>query len=271
MGSIQAVHGAATSAPEARKCCFATEYGLIRVIATGTQKPSAQSAVTTATPRENHATSLVARGIPERDFIHKGDTMFSVKLAKQLIKAASDDVTKQVLNYVQVKDGVATVTDGHRMVNIEAPDEIDGLYHRKEVEVAAKVASAKKTEVVLSSLPKTDEETTGQYPNWEQIIPTNLDECRRVAFNATYLKEMCELAIASGDTKIEMHIPKYDTDYDGNLYDCCTTPVICFWSVGEAIGRGLLMPLHMRGGFLKWKGLLPSGKAAPKKREKVAA
>jgi hypothetical protein len=197
--------------------------------------------------------------------------MFSVKLAKALIKSASDDATKQVLNYVQIKDGVATVTDGHRMVNIEAPDEVDGLYHRKEVEMATKIASAKKTEVVLSSLPKTDKTEAGQYPRWEQLIPS-LDGCRVVAFNATYLKEMCELAIASGDTKIEMHIPKYDTDYHGNLYDCCTTPVMMFWKVGkDAVGRGLLMPLQLRDGFLKWKGLLPSGKATPKKREKVAA
>jgi hypothetical protein len=197
--------------------------------------------------------------------------MFSVKLAKQLIKAASDDASKQLINYVEIKDGVATVTDGHRMVNIEAPDEVDGLYHRKEVEMAAKIATAKKTEVVLSSLPKADKEV-GQYPTWERIVPTNLDDCRKVAFNATYLKEMCELAIASGDHKIEIHIPKYDTDHNGNLYDQCTTPVMCFWKVGEnAIGRGLLMPIQIRDAFIKWKGLLPSGKVMPKKREKVAA
>jgi hypothetical protein len=197
--------------------------------------------------------------------------MFSVKLAKQLIKAASDDPTRQVLNYVQIKDGVATVTDGHRMVNIEAPDEIDGLYHRKEVELAAKIATAKKTEVVLSSLPKTDETEAGQYPRWEQLIPS-LDDCRVVAFNATYLKEMCELAISSGDTKIEMHIPPHTKTYDGAISDHVGSPVMMFWKVGkDAIGRGLLMPISLRDGFLKWKGLLPSGKVMPKKREKVAA
>lgn len=197
--------------------------------------------------------------------------MFSVKLAKQLIKAASDDPTRQVLNYVQIKDGVATVTDGHRMVNIEAPDEIDGLYHRKEVELAAKIATAKKTEVVLSSLPKTDETEAGQYPRWEQLIPTNLDDCRRVAFNATYLKEMCELAIASGSPTIEVHIPPHGKAYDGTPHEHVTTPVMMFWRVGEAVGRGLLMPVQVRDSFIKWKGLLPSGKVMPKKREKVAA
>lgn len=196
--------------------------------------------------------------------------MFSVKLAKQLIKAASDDVTKQVLNYVQVKDGVATVTDGHRLVNIEAPDAVDGLYHRKEVELAAKIATAKKTEVVLSSLPKSTEEEAGQYPRWEQLIPS-LDNCRRVAFDPRYLKEMCELAIASGDSKIEMHIPPHTKTYDGAISDHVGSPVMVFWKVGDAIGRGLLMPLSLRDGFLKWKGLLPSGKTMPKKREKVAA
>jgi hypothetical protein len=195
--------------------------------------------------------------------------MFSVKLAKQLIKAASDDPTRQLINYVEIKDGVATVTDGHRLVNIEAPDEIDGLYHRKEVEIAAKIASAKKTEVVLSSLPKTDEESVGQYPRWERLIPTNLDDCRRVAFNATYLKEMCELAIASESTTIQIHIPPHAKNEDH-----VQSPVMCFWRVGDekAIGRGLLMPVQvLRDGFLKWKGLLPSGKVMPKKREKVAA
>jgi len=157
------------------------------------------------------------------------------------------------------------------MVNIEAPDEIDGLYHRKEVELAAKIATAKKTEVVLSSLPKSTEDEAGQYPRWEQIVPTNLDNCRRVAFNPTYLKEMCELAIASGSITIEVHIPPHGKDYLNKDLEHVTSPVMCFWRVGEAIGRGLLMPVEVRDSFIKWEGLLPSGKAAPKKREKVAA
>lgn len=194
-----------------------------------------------------------------------------VKLAKALIKSAADSPTKQVLNYVQVKDGVVTVTDGHRLVNIEAPDEIDGLYHRKEVELAAKIATAKKTEVILSSLPKVGEEEAGQYPKWESLIPTNLDDCRRVAFDPQYLKDMCDLAIASGSTAIEIHIPPYVQSAYGEPINYCTSPVMFFWKVGTDVARGLLMPIHMGNKCIKWKGLLKSGKQAPKKREKVAA
>jgi hypothetical protein len=198
--------------------------------------------------------------------------MLPIKLVNGLLKITKGmkELGKDTLGYMEAQNGIVTLTDGHRLINIEDPDCGNGYYDHAAVLKASKIATIDKLkDMNISSAEMGKPEC--DYPRWEQLIPTNLDDCRRVAFNATYLKEMCELAIASGDTKIEMHIPKYDTDYHGNLYDCCTTPVMCFWSVGEAIGRGLLMPIQVRDAFIKWKGLLPSGKVMPKKREKVAA
>jgi hypothetical protein len=183
--------------------------------------------------------------------------MFSPKLVKALLKITKNAVGKEVLQHFEVKDGVTTLTDGHRMVNIQSPDEIDGLYHHDEIEVATKIATAKKTEVVLSSLIKGE---PGQYPNWERLIPSTEDD-RKVAFSPEYLKQMCELAIASNATAIEFHIPPHTEGIMGEAQ--CTKPVLCFWKVGESIARGLLMPIQMRYGFLKWE-------TSPKKAEKSA-
>jgi hypothetical protein len=198
--------------------------------------------------------------------------MLPVKLVNALLKITKGlkDSGKPVLGLIEAQDGVVTATDGHRLINIEDPDCGNGYYGHEAVTKAVKIAGVDKLkEMNISSAMM--EIPEWQYPNWEQIVPTNLDGCHKVAFRAEYLKEMCEMAIASGSTNIEMHIPKYKKNSYGVLYDHCTSPVMCFWKVGDLVGRGLLMPVQIRDGFIQWKNTLKSGKTVPKKREKVAA
>jgi hypothetical protein len=198
--------------------------------------------------------------------------MLPVKLVKALLQVTKGlkDSGKPVLGLIEAQNGVVTATDGHRLINIEDPDCGNGYYSYDSVTKAVKIAGVDKLkEMNISSAMM--EIPEWQYPNWEQIVPTNLDECHKVAFRAEYLKEMCEIAIASGSPIIEMHIPKYKKNSDGVLHDHCTSAVMCFWKVGELVGRGLLMPVEIRDGFIQWKNTLKSGKTVPKKREKVAA
>jgi hypothetical protein len=198
--------------------------------------------------------------------------MLPVKLVNALLKITKGlkESGRPVLGLIEAQNGVVTAIDGHRLINIEDPDCGNGYYSYDSVTKAVKIAGVDQLkEINISSAMM--EIPEWQYPNWERLIPTNLDECRKVAFRAEYLKEMCEMAIASGSTTIEMHIPEYEKDEDGVLYDQCTSPVMCFWKVGGLVGRGLLMPVKISDGFIRWKNTLKSGKTVPKKREKVAA
>jgi hypothetical protein len=198
--------------------------------------------------------------------------MLPVKLVNALLKVTKGlkDSGRPVLGLIEAQNGVVTATDGHRLINIEDPDCGNGYYSYDSVTKAVKIAGVDKLkEMNISSAMM--EIPEWQYPHWEQIVPTDLGGCRKVAFRAEYLKEMCEMAIASGSPIIEMHIPKYKFKYDGELHDHCTSPVMCFWKVGELVGRGLLMSVEIRNGFIQWKNTLKSGKPVPKKREKVAA
>jgi hypothetical protein len=198
--------------------------------------------------------------------------MLPVKLVNALLKITkgNKDSGRPVLGLIEAQDGVVTCTDRHRLINIEDPDCGNGYYGHDAVTKAVKIAGVDKlTEMNISSVMM--EIPEGQYPHWEKLVPTDLDGCRKVAFRAEYLKQMCEMAIASGSPIIEMHIPKYNKNEDGVLYDHCTSAVMCFWKVGEMVGRGLLMPVEIRDGFIQWKNTLKSGKTVPKKRGKTAA
>jgi hypothetical protein len=92
--------------------------------------------------------------------------------------------------------------------------------------------------------------------------------------NAKYLRDLCDLAI-SGHPKgmIEFYIPDANPD-SGNI----ESVVVVHFLVGDdSVARGITMPLQRRDGIrFEYKGresapLLSTGKAAPKKREKVAA
>jgi hypothetical protein len=189
--------------------------------------------------------------------------MLPVKLVKALLQVTKGmKESSPALDLIEAQNGVITCTDGYRLINIEDPDCGNGYYSHDSVTKATKIAGVDKLkDMNISSAMMEIPEWS--YPNWERFMPTDLAECRKVAFNAEHLKQMCEMTISSGSSIIEIHIPKYEKDYD-----CCSSAIMCFWKVGDLVARGLLMPVYIEK-FLQWKGTLKSGKTVPKKREKA--
>jgi len=199
--------------------------------------------------------------------------MFSTKLMKAILAIPKNILStgKDALECIEVNDGIATVTDGHRLYQFPAKDEIDGMYHCKSVDVATKIATAQKCDMKVSSVePKTD---PPQYPQCDRLFP-NYTGNPMLLMNAKYLRDLCDLAI-SGHPKgmIEFYIPDANPD-SGNI----ESVVVVHFLVGDdSVARGITMPLQRRDGIrFEYKGresapLLSTGKAAPKKREKVAA
>jgi hypothetical protein len=192
--------------------------------------------------------------------------MFKPKLVKALLAITEGmlNLARPQLECMEVRDGILTVTDGRRLYQIPAKDEINGLYHHNEIEVATKVATAKKTKVQISA----GEQKDLQYPECDKLFPS-IQGRVKVLLGAHYLKELCELAIAGhNEPFIEFYIEEENRFSEKPV-------VVQFKTSDTDVARGLIMPVKHEGGSWQYQGrqsqtVLTTGKIGPTKK-KVAA
>ena len=169
----------------------------------------------------------------------------------EIVKLASKDTTRPILEGLHFDGNTTVTTDGHRMLAVTSEEidnqewpvngiawnvqEVPFTLPRKAVEKALKNINKKQDLPILSrvavgqvpdskvSLQTTDLEITdnvatreieGRFPDYKRIIPDyKTDEYKVMAINAKYLKELCSI-LEKYDTdnhKIEIHIKDENT------------------------------------------------------------
>jgi hypothetical protein len=203
--------------------------------------------------------------------------MLSLKVVKALLSVAKPMLkvnggTKEGLSRIHVKNGVLTVTDGHRAYQIPTT-EPDGLYNCESVEYQSKMPNAKKDGVDIAIA---DQSTDEFYPSVDHIFPaTHGDEFVKIVFNAHYMKELCEMAIAGhSHAFIQLNVNKdYGRSSKGIPNCTAIKPSVAYFKADEAgsVGRAILMPVQMRNGVLEWTGKAEGTAQEPAQKEAIAA
>jgi hypothetical protein len=205
--------------------------------------------------------------------------MLKLAVVKNLLSTIKDNLKngKLPLSRIHIKDGLLSITDGHRAYQIPV-NEPDGLYNHESVEYQSKMPNAKAEGVDIAISDQTPDELDS-YPRLDQLMPnTDGEDYTKIVFNARYMRDLCDLAIAASDNPfIQLNVhTKYDQAYDkknGERYtlDTIRRASVAYFKADNdgSVGRAVLMPTQMREGALKYTGKTKTREAA--EAEAIAA